>query len=459
MFVRGYLGTSLIVVKEFHESKSAKSIGREVFNEMMKFIEEGNADGILCWKLDRLARNPIDEGIIKHLLQSGKIKAIKTSEKEFLSEDNAIFTGLEFAMAIQYSRDLSKNVKRGNREKLKRGWWPSKAPFGYKNARGNTPIILDKEVAPLLKYAFKRYAKGNISIKELNNELYKKGLRTESGKKLTPSALHHKLHNPFYYGLMVRNGETFQGKHKPIITKEIFEQVQDIGKEKSKPRAYKHFFPYRGFLICEDCGCSLTADKKKGHTYYYCTNGKGICDAHRQYVRSEVIDKQITKEIAKLKFPKEIIELMYDASLQQRGITKEAQKQQKEKLKKLLKQCLQAQDKLFTSYSRGKTPETIYERKIKELEQEQKELEQEIDKKVSNDLSTFERTKEFFLLANKTKKDFKHGDDIKKRKILETVLSNVYFSGQEVSKTQYKLGFQSMAKVLKNAEMSVLLGW
>ena len=450
---------NLEVVKEFQESKSAKEPGREVFNEMIEFIKEGHADGILCWKLNRLARNPIDEGVIKYLLQNGTIQILKTPNGEHHTKDNVIFTGLEFSQATQYSRDLSEDVIRGNRKKLKRGWWPSKAPFGYKNSHGDKPIILDPERASLLKFAFKKYAQGNTSIKELNKILHNKGLRTEAGKKLTPGALHHKLHNPFYHGLMVRNGETFEGKHEPIITKKLFDKVQTARATKTNSRGYKHFYPYRGFLSCDKCGCRLTADTKKNYIYYYCTNGKGKCDAHKKYMRSEVVDNQIANALEDIIFPDEVIEMMHDTALVERGILKETKKQERERFEKLLKQCTDEQDALFTSYARGKTPKTVYERKIKKLEVEQKQLEKQISKKESQSKGTFEQAKKEFLKANTAKSDFKHGNDIKKQKILKKVLSNATFNDQELSKIQYKQTFQLMANTPKNAEMSVLLGW
>ena len=70
----------LEIIKLFFESKSAKAPGRAVFNEMIERIYKGEAQGILCWKLDRLARNPVDGGNINWMLQQGGIQHIRPFE-------------------------------------------------------------------------------------------------------------------------------------------------------------------------------------------------------------------------------------------------------------------------------------------------------------------------------------------------------------------------------------------
>ncbi len=115
------LKENLEIVHIFTESKSAKAPGREQFNEMTERIENGEASGILCWKLDRLARNPVDEGKIKWLLQKGVISIIKTPERAYNPSDNVLIASVEFGMANQYLRDLSTNVKRGLKTKLGSG--------------------------------------------------------------------------------------------------------------------------------------------------------------------------------------------------------------------------------------------------------------------------------------------------------------------------------------------------
>jgi len=146
---------NLQVVVVLSESKSAKQPGRPIFDEVIKSIYQGKADGIICWKLDRLARNPIDGGRIIWMLQQGIIKHIQTFDREYYPEDNVLMMNMEFGMANQFVLDLSKNVKRGLKAKAEKGWLPSAPPLGYLNdrtiTRGRSEIIKDPERFNIVK--------------------------------------------------------------------------------------------------------------------------------------------------------------------------------------------------------------------------------------------------------------------------------------------------------------------
>ena len=293
---------NLEIVGEFVEKRSAKQPGRPVFNEILKRIQKGEASGIVCWKLDRLARNPVDGGQISWFLQENIIQHIRTHDRNHYPTDNVLMMSVEFGMANQFIRDLSSNVKRGLRAKVKRGEFPSTAPVGYLNDVRAKTIVVDRKKSKVVRAAFELYAKGNSRLEDISIFMEANGIKSHLGNKTHKDRVKFILSNPFYIGLFKYGGEMHEGRHTPIVEKRLFDKVQKVIVERGHPqKAVVEPKALCGLLHCAECGCMITAEVQKGHTYYRCTKKKGVCS--QPYAREEVLIEQIDDMLASYAMP------------------------------------------------------------------------------------------------------------------------------------------------------------
>jgi len=297
----------LEVVDVFIEKQTAKIPGRPIFAEMLERIEKGEASGILAWHPDRLARNSVDGGKVIYLVDTGKITDLKFPTFWFDATPQGKFMlSISFGQSKYYVDNLSENIKRSYRQKLKNGLWPQRAPVGYLNDKKTKSIVIDPEKAPLVKKTFEAYATGSYTISSLRKTIGDLGLKGNKGKELAMSNYEHILKNNIYHGLLYFGGEFYEGKHEPIITRKLYDTCQEVMKIKSKPQHEGRLKPYvyRGLFKCAECGCCLTIETQKGHNYLRCTRRKGPCS--QKYVREEAMTEMIKEEIKKVSLSDEV---------------------------------------------------------------------------------------------------------------------------------------------------------
>jgi site-specific DNA recombinase len=285
----------VFIYEKLEEAKTAKQPGRPVFNRMLDRIEAGEANGLLCWDIDRLYRNPIDEGRVRWCLQKGVIASIRTTSRQFFPEDAGLLMGVEGGRATDYIIRLKKNVKRGVDEKLRRGEWPGAKALGYVYDERIRNIVPDPERFKIVETIFKEYSEGRHSLLSVSARLAGLGVMSRSGKPWSKWSVWQFLTNKIYIGIMQWDGETFEGRYKTFISPQLFSQVQEILKDRSKPRKVRqgHAFPFCGLFRCT-CGSMITAQWAKGHgglyRYYRCTRKGGGCT--EKYLQEKDVTKQ-----------------------------------------------------------------------------------------------------------------------------------------------------------------------
>ena len=288
------------------EKQSAKKPGRPVFNDMIARIEKGEANGILAWHPDRLARNMLDGGRIIHMVDTGAIKDMKFPNIDFQATSQGKLTlAMLFGMSKYYVDALSENIKRGQKHKLKNGIWPTQAPIGYLNDRKTKIIFPDPERAPFIRKLFELHATGEYTLDRLKEVINAAGMTSRAGKPLSRAQYDRVLHNPLYCGIIRYGGESYTAKHEPIITKALFDSVQEVIGRKSKPKAptLKPFL-YRGMFRCGECGCFVTTETQKGHNYVHCTK-RVKRDCSQPFLREEVMDRQVADAVGTLALTEE----------------------------------------------------------------------------------------------------------------------------------------------------------
>ena len=307
------------------EGKSGTTLDRPALKDALSKCQQDNSiNALIVQETDRLARNTKDHLTIKALLRKADVKIISVAQPmlDDSPEGNMIDTIL--ASINQFQSDInSRKTKKGLIEKFHQGWWPCSAPLGYKNSSIEDPegkprniIIKDTIKWPIIKEGFKLYLSNNYSVEEINDILFKKGLKSKNDKKVPHSVMTRILQNPFYAGIMRWAGFENKGNHEPMISLIEHQQILNImdAHNLHRCRKRKYSFLLRGFIVCNICGQRYTAEKhpRKKKEYYHCSAKKRKHRNFGQNVEVEELERQVKEAFKTLQFKKEFIELIME---------------------------------------------------------------------------------------------------------------------------------------------------
>ncbi len=410
-----------------------------MFDSMLERIKKKEADGIVVVNIDRLARNWIEAGFLSKLIDLKLLKIIRTPYKTYENASDLFMMGMEFLNASQYSRNLSIRVKEGIQTKLLNGDYPSNCPIGYVNK--NLKVYLDPTRSKYIKRIFDLYETGSYSVKDVSTLLYEEGLRSrKKNRKVFPSVIHKILKDSFYLGDMKWDGKIYKGNHKPLISREQFNNVQDrlLGKTNHKKNNKK--FIYRGYLVCDVCGCRLTAThKKEKHDYYYCTDGKNLCDQHKHYLKSDDVKKVIGELFKNIIINKDLADLSLDVYGKELINNTEYSNKAKESLEAQLMAVEKKINMLLDIRLEGSVEEDEYNKKKNSLRAEKLLLEEQIQKLPTQDASrTLELLKTFKNGCYNLGFMFLNGDDDVRGDLLKSALWNANIKDAKIASYQYK---------------------
>jgi len=403
---------NLFVVKEYYESKTAKEPGREVFNFMMSEIEKGNASGILAWNPDRLARNSIDGGRVIYLVDTGKITSLKFPTFWFEPTPQGKFMlSVAFGQAKYYTDNLRENILRGIRQKIRRGELSAKAPLGYFNEPRLRTIEPDKKTFRKVKEILTAFATGEYTLTKIQSKMFSLGLVGKEGNPLHLSTIQGILKNPFYYGHFRYRSEVHQGSHKPMISKKLFDKIQEALISNGKPRKKRgpKNFQFLNFAVCGECGYTITAERKikksgRKYHYYHCTfkSKKQKC-AQTRFLREESFAEQIKETCQKVSLPDDWREKYLAKVNEWEKENRQSSDLFAQNLKTNLEKVKTKINRLMDAYLEGDFELPEFQLKKNSLMSEKKDIEEKLSDFERKGNHWLELTRNWILEANQAK--------------------------------------------------------
>ena len=262
------------IVEEFSEAHSGRfPKTRPEYERALEYLQQHpDVEGIMVFDVSRIARNITDGSRVLEVLRRSVIvlghAEIHPDDADAMFQFNVLLSA-----STLYSGQLSVRVKRGMKVRMERGEFPGSRPLGFLVDDSVQPHSTrpDPERAPLIRELFERVGRNGLTLDEARNWAKSRGLRSRGGRVLARSEIHFILTNPAYYGMIRTKNGLVQGAHDLIVSKSLFDGVQDVISRSGKPGG-KHYFPFRGMLRCGDCGrqIQITEIEKAGKTYRYC---------------------------------------------------------------------------------------------------------------------------------------------------------------------------------------------
>lgn len=437
----------LTISDTFEESHSAKLCGtRKVFNQMVKRIEKGNANGIFLWNINRLSRNAGDAGTIIDLMDRGLLHEIKAPGQSFRNNPQDKFLLNLFCSQAKLENDnKGVDVKRGLKKKVELGWRPCNPLTGYRTTpekvKGLKTIEIDPITFPIIKRYFKLLLKEQAAIHELYRDAIEKHQLTCATKTtlISKTAFYSIFQNPFYYGeyeYPLGSGKWHKGKHTPVLTKHEFIKLQTIISKKPKPKKVptRSKLPYRKLFTCGECGMSITGShvvkrQKNGNVheylFYHCTKKSRTKKCSQGSIRQEVIEETVENLLKQIWIPSELAEWLIEDAKKSTFDRNNNYKTKASVIQKNIASLEQKLENLLELRIDGELGKHAYQEKKIAYETEITQLTEQLDNiknRYSNYLTTLKKEMDFAQFALEK---FKTGDNSLKREYILHIGSNL----------------------------------
>jgi site-specific DNA recombinase len=437
------------IAKKVSFDESAYKTKRDEFDRILEYLKSSKEKIVICFdKVDRFSRNVFDKRVsaLYEMAMKGDVELHFISDSLIINEDisatEKFHFGMNLGLAKYYSDAISDNVKRAYEQKIRRGEFPGKAYIGYKNTTlddGSKNIVVDQERAFLIEKMFELYATRNYSMKALTKEINKRGLKNyPSGKKLSKSQIQEILRNPFYYGAMRWKGKIYPHKYDPIISRYLFDQVQEAINSYNKQNFKITNKPYifRGMIKCKQCGCSISPELKKGkYVYYHCTNYHG---KHKKldWIRQEDLLEQIEHLLKSIKLSPEAVKELKE----ELRATHESEQayfgDNKMRIEKRLDTIRNYRKVMYEDRLEGRITTDEYDKKIEEYKKEEDDLLIQLEEHSQGNHNFYITANKIIDISQRAWEIFESSEVEEKTQLLNFLLQNCELEGK---KLLYKL--------------------
>jgi site-specific DNA recombinase len=312
-------GMGAVIVAEFIDAgESARKADRPQLQAMLEYVREHPISFCIVHKVDRLARNRVDDVEINVALTRAGVKLVSASENIDETPSGMLLHGIMSTIAEFYSRNLATEVSKGMTQKAVSGGTVARAPIGYKKqdalGREYRTIEVDEARVGHVKWAFESYATGDWSLSMLQEKLAHRGLRTRPtpkipAKPLEIANLHKMLRNAYYVGDVIYRGVTYKGNHEQIIDHSTWDRVQLVltahNTAGDRQREHEHYL--KGSVYCGSCGSRLMITMAKNaqgvvYDYFVCLGRhRKRTDCTRQAMRVDEVERSVERAWRRLK--------------------------------------------------------------------------------------------------------------------------------------------------------------
>ena len=439
---------NITITRWFEERVTAAKRGRPVFSEMLKGLEAGEATGLIVHKIDRSARNLRDWADLGQLIDRGIYVHFVTDNLDMASRGGRLSADIQAVVAADYVRNLREETRKGFYGRLKQGLYPLPAPLGYLNCGKGKPKSPDPATAPLIQYAFEQYASGRHTLKTLQAELMTKGLRSRRAKMLSVSSISDILNNPFYHGQIriERTNELFDGAHEPLISRMLFDRVQDALQGRTQRRVQKHTFTFARLITCQSCDHSLTGELQKGYIYYRCHTA--TCPATS--LREEHIDQSFRTTFGALQLSPEFKLYLKAEAAAQRNNWRTFEEHRHQQIGMKLRAIKDRLDRLTDAYLDNMIEKPVFEERRLGLLAAQKDITLGEAQRKADPAAAFDRLQEFFELASSLDLSYQLAIGPAKREFVQIVTSNCEARQKNLA-IKLQKPFQMLADLQKTA--------